>query len=147
MRKKQLIILTFLAAAAIAYQSCKPTPYEQGKDLYDYYCANCHQADGTSLQQLIPPLAQSDYLKKHRSEIPCLIYYGIKGEIVVNGITYNQVMPGFEQFNDIDIANLVNYINNSFGNNLGYTPLRDIQKMLNNCEQNSKMYRLQGGSR
>ena len=40
-----------------------------GKELYENYCANCHQKDGTGLGKLIPPLRDADYFKAdiHRS--------------------------------------------------------------------------------
>jgi hypothetical protein len=54
--------------------------------------------------------------------------------MTVNGKEYNQEMPANTNLNDIDIANLINYINNHFGNNNGYTPLNEVQEALNSCE-------------
>ena len=40
---------------------------------------------------------------------------GLQGEITVNGKKYNQVMPA-SGLDDTDIANVLNYVMNSFGN-------------------------------
>jgi mono/diheme cytochrome c family protein len=135
---KNKLTLVSLAAllSFLIFNACEQDKYTHGRILYENYCENCHQEDGTALEQLIPPLAGSDYLTKYKEKVACLIYYGIDEEIVVNGVTYKQVMPPNTNFNDIDIANIINYINNSFGNKNGYTPLKEVQEYLNNCEGN-----------
>lgn len=133
--KKQITYILFaVIALAATTNSCEPDKYTQGKLLYDNYCVNCHNENGENLAELIPPLANSDYLTKHKDKVACLIYYGYKGKMTVNGKEYDQQMPPNPNFNDIDIANLVNYINNHFGNDNGYTPLKDVQEALNKCE-------------
>ncbi len=115
--------------------SCNQEKYTQGRLLYEKYCVNCHQEDGSALGELIPPLADSDYLREHEAEVACLIYYGTNQKMTVNGVEYQQVMPPNPNFNDIDIANLINYINNHFSNNNGYTSLKRVQKYLNECKK------------
>ena len=131
------VVFGVLLASVLVLQgiSCKQTPYTHGKILYDHFCVQCHQDDGTALRQLIPPLAGSDYLNDHRSELACLIRNGQKGEIVVNGIRYNQEMPAVPELSDIEIANVINYINSSWGNNNEYMALADVQKALEGCEE------------
>ncbi len=135
MKLKIFIFFSLFAMINLSIQTaCETDKYSQGKTLYDNYCVNCHGENGENLAELIPPLANSDYLIKNKDKIACLIYYGYKGKITVNGIEYKQQMPGNPNFNDIDIANLINYINNHFGNNNGYTSLKKIQKSLNVCK-------------
>jgi mono/diheme cytochrome c family protein len=62
-----------------------------------------------------PPLANSDYLVKNRIESIKAIKYGQSGEIIVNGETYNNIMPSLGLEND-EIADVMNYITNSWGN-------------------------------
>jgi cytochrome c551 len=128
-------LLTFLSLALVLTlaHACKTDKYTQGKFLYDKYCVNCHGENGEQLADLIPPLAKSDYLTQHAADLPCLIYYGYQGKMTVNGVEYNHQMPGNPTFNDIDIANVINYINHSFGNNNGYTTLKSVQQSLNQC--------------
>lgn len=117
----------------VAWCSCDYDPYSQGKVLYDYHCANCHMEDGVGLKSLIPPLANSDWLKNNQEAMPCLIKKGIKGPITVNGKIYDTEMAGIEYLNDIQINNIINYINNSWGNQYGDSNVRNVKKALENC--------------
>lgn len=133
--KSKIVYLFFaIAIFTLVNNSCEADKYTHGKILYDNFCVNCHGENGENLAELIPPLANSDYLTAYKDKLACLIYYGYDGKMTVNGKEYNQQMPGNPNLNDIDIANLINYINNHFGNNNGYTPLKEVQDALNTCE-------------
>ncbi|WP_421890940.1 c-type cytochrome [Marinoscillum sp.] len=106
----------------------------QGKSLYQTYCSNCHQADGTGLAKLYPPLAGSDYLMADLKEAACLIKNGKTGEIMVNGVSYNQMMPANTNLTPIEIAEIITYISNSWGNKAGISATRDVTRWLKNCE-------------
>lgn len=107
----------------------------QGRILYQQHCANCHQADGTGLAELIPPLAKSDYLKKNPQLAVCIIRYGQNGPIVVNGTNYNQPMPPNPQLKAIEIAEIATYISNAWGNEGEFVSVQMAQEWLNNCEK------------
>ena len=70
---------------------------------------------GEGVAHVFPPLAQSDYLLENREASIRGVKYGQQGEIIVNGITYNSAMAdsGLE---DEEIADVMNYILNSWGN-------------------------------
>lgn len=113
---------------------CDKAGYEQGKILYDKFCGNCHGEDGSGLQQLIPPLAGSDFLKARRQELPCIIRYGLADTIIVNGVEYSQAMPGVDKLSEFEIQNIINYINNSWGHQYGFTKFHEVKQALNACE-------------
>ena len=73
-------------------------------------------ADGTGLKGIIPPLKNSDYLKNNQSTLVCLIRKGITGPIIVSGKSYKQPMPGSPKLTQGDITNIINYINQAWGN-------------------------------
>ena len=109
----------FLFLILIIFGSClsfDSNPYKQGKLLYEANCQNCHQADGQALAGLIPPLAGSDYLIINKDKLACIIRNGLDGEIIVNGVSYNQPMPANTLLTEIQISNIINYINNEWGN-------------------------------
>lgn len=91
----------------------------EGKILYENYCANCHQNDGTGLGKLIPPLKGSDYLKEDIGRTVSIIKNGLKGEILVNGQVYNQPMPANSHLTNMEIAQITTYIYNIWGNEEG----------------------------
>ena len=88
---------------------------ERGASVYQDFCVTCHLPDGTGVEGVYPPLAQSDYLMSKRVASIRGVKFGQRGPIVVNGVTYdNTMMPmGLE---DQEIADVMNYIRNSLGN-------------------------------
>ena len=90
---------------------------EAGQAAYLANCAACHQPDGKGLAGAFPPLAKSDYLNaRDGKEIAGHVLQGISGTMVVNGETYNNVMPAQSHLSDADIAAIINYVYASWGN-------------------------------
>jgi mono/diheme cytochrome c family protein len=110
--------------------------YVQGEKLYTKYCSNCHQAEGTGLARVYPPLNKSDFMDAHFNDVVCLIRYGIEGELVVNGIQFNQPMKGIPALSDLEIAEITTYIYNAWEHQKGITEVREVTSILNSC--NSK---------
>lgn len=110
--------------------------YPQGERIYRAYCANCHMEDGTGLVWLIPPLADADYLKTNRADVACIIRYGGPGGLVVNGTTYREPMPSFKNLNEVELSNLINYINTTWGNDNPETSPEKVLADLEQCAEN-----------
>lgn len=108
--------------------------YAGGEELYQQHCANCHQQDGTGLGKLFPPLAKSDYMDNNRDAVICLIRYGVKGEMIVNGVSYNQEMKGIPSLTDLEIAEITTYIYNSWGNSGEMVEVNQVTKIMAACE-------------
>jgi mono/diheme cytochrome c family protein len=85
-----------------------------GKRLFTA-CAACHQPSGQGVPNVFPPLAGSDFLNANKSRAINIIIHGKQGEVVVNGVKYTNSMPPFP-LSDQDIANVLTYVYNSFGN-------------------------------
>jgi mono/diheme cytochrome c family protein len=86
-----------------------------GKKLFTSICAACHQPTGRGLPNVFPPLAGSDYLNSDKNRAVQIVVFGRQGEVVVNGSKFNNNMPSFP-LGDQDIANVLTYVYNSFGN-------------------------------
>lgn len=106
-----------------------------GKQLYGLHCANCHQLDGKGLARLYPPLKDSDYLKQNKKEAICGIRYGQKGEIFVNGVMYNQEMPGIPGISDLEIAEIATYIYTEFADTVQIITLNDVREIMKSCDE------------
>ncbi|RMG70399.1 MAG: cytochrome c [Bacteroidetes bacterium] len=87
----------------------------RGKEVYEMNCVVCHLGQGEGLEGVNPPLAGSDYLMKNPEKAARAIKFGQRGEIVVNGVTYNSYMAELGLYDD-EIADVMNYIMNSWGN-------------------------------
>lgn len=90
--------------------------------------------DGSGLKGLYPPLAKADYLAKNQDHLACIIRYGLSDSILVNQKIYNQEMPGVKDLNEVQITNVINYINHAWGNDLQHVKVEDIQKALKDCK-------------
>lgn len=144
-KKKELFKSSFFFCALLIvgchtlFISCEEkNPYNQGKIMYENFCENCHMEDGSGLAQVIPPLAGSDYLLKYPEKLPCLIRAGIKGEMVVNGITYDTEMPGVPRLSEFEITNIINYINTAWGNTVPIEKHTNVRNALKECSPESK---------
>lgn len=94
-----------------------------GQDLYRLHCQNCHGENGEGLGQLAPPLTDTTSLTVKKQKIACYIKNGMSEKIVVDGVVYEEKMPAFPDLKPIDLAKVIVYISNSFGNKQGmYTP-------------------------
>ena len=122
----KLIALSILIPSIFIYKTktstsyiTQQTPLEEsiarGEILYLDFCMSCHLDNGKGEKGTYPPLAKSDFLMKNRKESIRIIKYGNKGELIVNGETYNGFMaaPGLS---DDEVADVMNYISNSWGN-------------------------------
>ena len=129
-----LAALGFYFSFCFGFSSCANTAnYGEGKELYEENCANCHIEDGTGVGELIPPLAKSDYLKKTDLDIACIIRYGLKGKITVNGINYEHEMPPHTKLSEVEITNIANYVHNAWGNQRAFISLEQIKEKLKSC--------------
>lgn len=107
--------------------------YMQGEQLYEKHCSNCHQKDGSGLGRVYPPLNTSDYMDHHPEEVICLIRYGKRGELIVNGQQYNQPMPGIPTLSDLEVAEIATYIYNTWSHERGLIEVKDVTVILNKC--------------
>ena len=103
-----------------------------GKELYENYCANCHQKDGSGLGKLIPPLRDADYFKADIHRTVWIMKHGKAGEIIVNGQVYNQAMPANPNLSPLDLAQIATYLYNSWGMNEGVIDAPRVEQYLKN---------------
>ncbi len=90
---------------------------EKGNAVYLDNCSACHQPNGAGIASVFPPLAKSDYLMADRARAINVVLKGLHGPVTVNGTLYNSEMPPFgASLSDDEVAAVVTYIRNSWGN-------------------------------
>jgi mono/diheme cytochrome c family protein len=103
----------------------KPKPpeislFDRGARIYRNQCAQCHQAEGSGVAGVYPPLAGADWVTGHPQVIARILINGLNGPIEVAGNTYNGNMPAFGPnglaLNDRDIAAVITYVRQEWGN-------------------------------
>ena len=110
------LLFSVYAAVAFIQPANLAKSIANGKTVYTNNCMNCHMEDGKGLEGAFPPVAKSDYLKRPSKDLIAVILKGQSGEIKVNGVVYNGMMPAQDYLSDQEIADVLNYINNSWGN-------------------------------
>ena len=105
---------------------------KRGKEAYTMYCQNCHMENGQGMPDTNPPLAKADYLKKPAKTLIGIVLKGQSGEVVVNGKKYNTMMPAQDYLTDDQIADVLNYVRNSWGNKIPGTITPAMVKGLRN---------------
>lgn len=113
--------------AAAPAELSKDEQIKLGKAVYDSNCLACHGIEGKGVEGTFPPLEKSDYFAKDTSKIIHAVTKGVNGKVVVNGKEYNGIMPAVS-LNDQDVANVVTYVLNSFGNAGGQVTAEDVAK-------------------
>jgi len=105
------------APAADADAPIDPAVMEIGKAQY-MVCGACHGQNGEG-GPAGPPLAQSEWVTGPVSNLVIIQLRGLKGPITVNGVLYDQFAAGMTPMayqTDEQIAGVLTYIRNSFGN-------------------------------
>jgi nitrite reductase (NO-forming) len=111
--------LQVVSAVTTAAEKGKLTLAEQiaaGQALFNGTCSVCHQTTGQGLEGVFPPLAKSDFLMSDVKRAVGILLNGLTGPVTVNGKTFNSVMPPMSQLNDDEVANILSFVRNSWGN-------------------------------
>jgi nitrite reductase (NO-forming) len=90
--------------------------FERGRAVYLQTCFVCHQPNGKGVPGQIPPLAKSDLLMADKAGAIRGVLQGRSGEITVNGKTYTGIMIPFGQLKDEQVADVITYVRNNWGN-------------------------------
>jgi nitrite reductase (NO-forming) len=108
----------------------KEIQIEKGRGVYMQTCFVCHQMNGEGVPAQIPPLAKSDYFAKMSNEEAIhTVIAGRTGEVIVNGKKYDGTMTPLNYLSDDQIANVLTYVRNSFGNEGPAFSMSEVKKV------------------
>lgn len=139
--RKSLNILFLTATISTLIYSCQDATqlrqdiyYTNGRDIYVKNCQNCHGPKGEGLGGLAPALTDTIFIKANKQKIACYIKNGLSEAISIHGKEYQEKMPGFPEMANIDIAQVIVYVSNSFGNKHGHYTPEHVASDLKNCK-------------
>lgn len=90
---------------------------QRGREVY-LYCVACHQPQGEGIPGAFPALAGSVRAVDDRAVK--IVLHGLMGPLESRGRQFNGIMPGHgEALTDRQVADVLNYIRNSWGNRAG----------------------------
>ena len=114
--------------ATVAGNLTKDMQIKAGAALFAGTCSVCHQANGEGLAGVFPPLAKSDFLAPDHAKAIAVVLNGLSGPVKVNGKDFNSVMPPMSQLTDDEIANILTYVTNSWGNSGNQVTQAEVAK-------------------
>jgi mono/diheme cytochrome c family protein len=108
--------------------------YLAGQQIYlrEGHCVTCHQADGKGLDPAFPPLTGNPWVSDDKERLIKLTLYGLMGPLEVNGKKYDGQVPMTPfggLLNDEEVAAVLTYVRNSFGNDAAPIQPGDVQKV------------------
>lgn len=113
-------VLCFLAAVCLFAQAKKQpaatASIKRGQQVYSTTCIVCHQKDGGGVPRLNPPLIKTKYVLGDKSQLIQIVLKGLNQPIEIDGEQYTNAMPSFAQLTDEQIADVLTFVRNSFGN-------------------------------
>lgn len=89
-----------------------------GQQVYNQHCKICHQADGSGVYGVFPPLTPNKYIEDKQQFIT-LMLRGMTGKIKIDGVEYNNIMVPHDHLSNQELADVISYVRSSFGNQLG----------------------------
>jgi len=88
----------------------------RGQAVYAKYCLSCHQVDGSGVQDLNPPLIKTKWTLGPKTVMIQQVLKGSSGKVEIDGDTFKNTMPPLKTLTDQQIADVLTYVRNSFGN-------------------------------
>jgi mono/diheme cytochrome c family protein len=109
-----------------------------GKMIYKKYCISCHQPDGGGVPNMAPPLQQTSYVLGEKETLIKIVLNGLKN-VEINDETYNNPMPALGSvLKDKEIADVLTYVRNSFGNKAPAITSADVTKVRSDAKSKSE---------
>ncbi len=109
-----------------------------GKKLYMSNCAACHQTEGQGLVGAFPPVAKSDFINGNKTAAISAVIDGLSGKITVNGKVYNSAMPNMAHLSNEDVADVLTFIFNSWGNDKSVVEPAEVAAVRNKAGQTDR---------
>lgn len=121
--------LCFLTVSCIAQTKKPAIKTSPGQQIYEQYCLSCHQADGSGVPNLNPPLKQTEWVTGDKTRLINVILKGLQEPIEINGETFDNVMPAHDFLSDKEISDVLTFIRSSFGNKAEAVSAEDVKKV------------------
>lgn len=119
---KRLLLFFAVSLLILSCESLTPeqrASLDRGKEIYISHCMSCHGTKGDGLQGAYPGLQKPEINEYHNKRTVNLIKVGSSFESGMKPIALS----------DDEIADVVNYINNSWGNESEFLSKQEIQNL------------------
>ena len=102
-----------------------------GERIYNTYCVACHLGDGKGDGSRFPPLDSSEYVLGDKGRLINILLNGMQEQITVKGRQYNNLMPSHRFLSDEELASVLAYVRQNFGNTAGEITPEEVSEQRN----------------
>ena len=117
-------LFVFLVLISTQQLFSQSSSIKNGQIVYTTFCQSCHQENGEGVPSAFPPLAKASNLND-KNRLVQIILKGMRGEITVKSVKYNVEMAAID-LKDQEVADVINYIRNSWGNKAPLITVGDV---------------------
>ena len=100
---------------------------DNGKKVYKAYCLGCHMEDAAGVPGLNPPLVSSDLLLNDKAKTIRIVLRGSDELKDEPGRDYKNTMAALSHLSDQEIADVLTFTRNSFGNKASKITADDVK--------------------
>lgn len=124
-----LIAMLMAFSNVIPEQDARKASIQRGKKVYEQYCLACHQSNGEGVPRLNPPLIRNDYVLGDKNRLIRIVLKGLNEDIEIDGEIYFNPMPAQPQLLNQQVADVLSYVRNSFGNKASLVAVAEVQAL------------------
>jgi mono/diheme cytochrome c family protein len=133
-----ILLLTFVSVNSFAQThktvtkkpaSTLSSQVAAGQKVYLARCLTCHQVDGGGVQNMNPPLTGTPYVLGDKTRLIKIVLNGFNERVEILGDIYNNPMPAQNTLSDQEIADVLTYVRNSFGNKASAINVSEVKKV------------------
>ena len=136
---KKISIIFILVATFIyvlAQTNTTAASVARGKIVYTKVCLSCHMVDGGGVPHLNPPLTVPEYIN-NKNKMIAIVLKGFADRIPIDEEYYGNNMAPHNDLTNQQIADVLTYVRNNFGNKAGAVTLADVKAVRNPVKKKS----------
>lgn len=100
-----------------------------GKAVYDSYCLTCHMSNGGGAPGMNPPLVGTDWVLGDKERLIKVVLQGLDEQVEIQGEFYQNVMASHAFLSDQQIADVLTFVRQSFGNDADEVKPEEVSKV------------------
>jgi len=104
-----------------------PATMARGKIVYAKNCLSCHFIDGGGVPRMNPPLTNTTYVTGDKTQLVKVVLNGFVKNVEIDGETYSNNMAPHNFMSDQEIADVLTYVRNSFGNKASAVSVTEVK--------------------
>ena len=99
----------------------------RGKLVYAQHCLACHQADGSGVPNMNPPLIRTKWVMGSKTVLIHQVLKGSSGKVEIDGDRFHNTMPPIPTLSDQEIADVLTYVRSNFKNKFSPVSVAEVK--------------------